>query len=124
MSIIATAEELREATEYHQIKRDAKTNEELLKEWIEKFEKNAEKSIKEATKQGLYSCELFLPYQPARGEDYDIWNRSLVIEENGIRKDIRNWVKKQIPGCQVSYSSYAMPGKVGYYFTLEIEWAD
>jgi hypothetical protein len=116
--MIGTAEELREATEFHQTKLAEKSKEEKLEEWKDKFEKHCEKAIKEATRQGLYSCSLTLPFQP--GLDKQAWNRSVMID----KKDLRVWVKGKLPGCQVEYSEEPMPGVKGGWFTLEISWCE
>ncbi len=116
--MIASAEELRSATEFHQAKLNEKSKEEKLEEWKDKFEKHMEKAIKEATRQGLWSCSLALPFQP--GVDKQAWNRSVMMEG----KDSRVWVKQRLPGCQVEYSEEAMPGVKGGYYTLEVSWAE
>ena len=116
--MIANAEELRSATEFHQAKLDEKSNKEKLEEWKDKFEKHCEKAIKEATRQGLYSCSLALPFQP--GVNKQAWNRSVMIEG----KDLRVWVKEKLPGCQAEYSEEPMPGVKGGWFTLEISWSE
>lgn len=114
--MIASAEELRSVTEAYQAKLDEKSKEEKLEEWKDKFEKHCEKAIKEATRQGLYSCSLSLPFQPS--VDKQAFCRSVMID----KKDLRMWVKQQLPGCQVEFSEEAMPGVKGGYFTLEVSW--
>jgi hypothetical protein len=116
--MIASAEELRGATAFHQAKLAEKSKEEKLEEWKEKFEKHAEKAIKEATKQGLYSCSLALPFQP--GVDKQAFCRSVMLEG----QDLRTWVKKHLPGCQAEYSEEPMPGVKGGYYFLEVSWAE
>jgi hypothetical protein len=114
--MIASAEELREATAFHQAKLAEKSKEEKLEEWKDKFEKHCEKAIKEATRQGLWSCSLALPFQP--GINKQEFCRSALIDG----KDLRVWVREKLPGCQVEYSEEAMPGVKGGYFTLEVSW--
>ena len=67
-------------------------------------------------KQGLYSCSVYLPYQPEKKGD--AW-KGIFVE--GI--DIRVWVKKQVPGCSVEYVLEPMDGVTGGYFVLEISWS-
>lgn len=114
-SIISSAQDLREATEYWKVKRGDSVKEDLLNEWVSKFAKHTEKTIKEAVKQGLFSCSVYLPYQPEKKGD--IW-KGIVVE--GI--DLRTWVKKQLPGCDVEYVLEPMEGVKGGYFVLEICW--
>ncbi len=116
--MIASAEDLRSATEFHQAKLDEKSNKEKLEEWKDKFEHNAEKAIKAATRQGLYSCSLTLPFQP--GVDKQAYCRAVKMDG----KDIRVWVKERLSGCQVEFSEEAMAGVRGGYFTLEVSWAE
>lgn len=114
--IISSASELSEATEYWKAKRTDMLKGDLLNEWTSKFFKHTEKTIKEAVKQGLYSCSIYLPYQPEKKGD--AW-KGIFVE--GI--DIRVWVKKQVPGCSVEYVLEPMDGVTGGYFVLEISWS-
>ena len=116
--MIATAEELRSATEFHRAKLNEKSKEERLEEWKDKFEKHADKAIKEAVRQGLWSCSLALPFQPSA--DKQEYCRSTRIDG----KDLRVWVRERLSGCQVEYSEEAMAGVKGGYFTLEVSWAE
>jgi hypothetical protein len=114
--MIATAEELQAASEFHKAKLAEKSKEEKLQDWIDKFEKHADKAIKESVRQGLYSCSLSLPFQPDTNKQK--FCRSTMIDG----KDLRVWVKEQLPGCQAEYVEEAMPGVKGGWFTLEVSW--
>jgi hypothetical protein len=116
ITVISSAEDLQAATEFWKGKRDEMSKGDLLAEWVQKFSKQTEKTIKEAVKQGLYSCSVYLPYQPEK--DREAWNHSLKIEG----KDLRNWVKERLPGCTIEYVLEPMEGVTGGYFVLEICW--
>ncbi len=116
LTVISSAEDLQAATEFWKGKRGEMSKGDLLAEWIQKFSKQTEKTIKEAVKQGLYSCSIHLPFQPEK--DKNAWNRSVMIEG----QDLRNWVKKQLPGCDIEYVLEPMEGVIGGYFVLEICW--
>ncbi len=117
MEPVATAEELRAAAEFHKAKKEDKSKEELLQEWIDKFEKQADKVLKEAVREGLFCCSLRLPFQPDVKNIME-WNTTTKIQG----KDLRSWVKSRLPGCEVEYLNESMPNVKGGYFTLEISW--
>lgn len=115
---IATADELRQATSFHRERMGVKTRDELLMDWAERFPKIADRAIREAVRQGLYSCQVPIPYQPAMSEEQVAWVRELRI--GTMRLDA--WVRAQLPGCTVTFVEEAMAGVVGGWFTLEISW--
>lgn len=115
--MIATAEELREASKIHREARREKSKEELLASWVKSFEKLADRAIKEAVRIGLEQCSVQLPWQP--GKNHQKFVRQTKIE--GI--DLRNWVKQQLPGCQVAYVSEEVDeDKEDIWYVLEICW--
>lgn len=117
MEPVATAEDLRAATDFHRSKKDERSKEEKLEEWVEKFDKYGEKTIKEAVREGLFCCSLRLPFQPDV-KNIIQWNTTTKIQ----KKDLRTWVKSRLPGCEVEYVNESMPNVKGGYFTLEISW--
>ena len=115
--MIATAEELREASKIHREARREKSKEELLASWVKNFEKSADRSIKEAVRVGLEQCSVQLPWQP--GRNHPKFVRQTKIE--GI--DLRTWVKQQLPGCDVAYVSEEFDeDDEDIWYVLEISW--
>ena len=118
--MIATAEELREASEMSRVSRQEKTKEELLKSWVKNFEKSVERVIKDAVRAGADICTIQLPWQP--GRNHPKYVRQTKIE--GM--DLRVWVKEQLPGCAVEYveEEYEKEEDGDIWFTLEISWRE
>lgn len=115
--MIATAEELREASKMHRAAREEKSKEELLKSWVKSFEKSVDRSIKDAIRAGAEHCSVQLPWQP--GKNHPNYVRQTMIDE----MDLRVWVKKQLPGCEVAYVEEEEEEDSFGWYVLEISWA-
>lgn len=115
--MIATAEELREASKIHREARREKSKEELLASWVKGFEKSADRAIKDAVRVGAECCSIQLPWQP--GKNHPKFVRQTKIEG----KDLRVWVKQQLPGCQVAYVSEEFDeDDEDIWYVLEVSW--
>ncbi len=117
--MIATAEELREASEMSREARQEKSKEELLKSWMKHFEKTVDRAIKDAVRAGSNLCSIQLPWQP--GRNHSKYVRQTMID--GVT--LQNWVKEQLPGCAVDYveEEYEKDEDGEVWYVMEISWA-
>ncbi len=116
--MIATAEELREASEMHREARKEKSKEELLRSWEKNFEKSVDRAIKDAVRVGLEVCSIQLPWQP--GKNHPKFVRQTKID--GL--DLRVWVESRLPGCKASYVEEEFEEEEGIWYIMEISWAE
>jgi hypothetical protein len=106
--ILATAEELRAATELLSARRPT-ARAEVIEEWLSLFRKRAPKTFKDAASKGLYKITVDLPYQPRSAGD---------------RAALRSWkqeLKRMLPGCHLTFLEEEDDAGCREY-TLEISW--
>ena len=114
-NVIATAEELQEATRRTVKNPDTRTIQEKNTEWIEWFEKRAVRLFKDATQLGRYNLTVDIPYQPTTEET-----------KKGLVK-LKSLLRPIIPGCGIYFieeqytdSTSASENTMGC--TMLIEW--
>lgn len=90
-NVIATAEELRDATDWSLDNPDKKSFHEKNTEWLQWFEKRAPRILKDATRIGRYSATVDVPYQPDNKD-----------AEKGL-VDLRKRLRPMIPGCSIHF---------------------
>jgi hypothetical protein len=73
------------------------------------FDKRYEKIFKDAAARCEFLVSLPAPYQPAGKED------------QGPLREIRNTLRRRLPGCEVYYTEEECDGKILYF--IEISWA-
>jgi hypothetical protein len=115
LSIIATAEELRAATE-HFLGRPPKSNAERCADWIDWLRRRAAKLFKDAAAAGRWAVELDPPFQPNGPEE--------VAALRGFGRSLR----PLFPGCQMWLNEEEVSGATGEAsgsgrYTIEISWA-
>ncbi len=116
--MIATAEELREASEMYRVSRKEKSKEELLRSWEKNFEKSVDRVIKDAVRVGAEVCSVQLPWQP--GKNKQKFMRDTRID--GL--DLRVWVESRLPGCKASYVEEEFEEEEDdVWYVMEISWA-
>ena len=123
--MIASADELREASKMHREAREEKSKEELLRSWEKNFEKSVDRAIKDAVRVGTEQCSVQLPWQP--GKNHPKFVRQTMID--GM--DLRKWVESRLPGCKASYVEEEFEQKDGdvwyaeghLWYVMEISWA-
>lgn len=116
--MIATAVELRKASEMSRVSRQEKSKEELVKSWVKHFEKTVDRAIKDAVRAGAEVCSIQLPWQPERSEE---GKKAFVSESKVDGVLLRTWVKKQLPGCDVNYVEEELEGL--FWYMMEISWS-
>jgi hypothetical protein len=114
-NVIATAEELQEATRRVLKNSDTRTIQEKNTEWIEWFEKRAVRLFKDATQLGRYSLTVDIPYQPTTPES----KKGLVA--------LKSLLRPMIPGCGIhyieeQYTDYTNAAENTMGCTMLIEW--
>lgn len=107
--LIATAEQLRKATEGAIKKREEEGHSfaRLCADWMNWFEKRAPKILKDATARGAWYVSLDLP-QPDRFK-----------ERLALRK-LKGLVEDMLPGCSICFVEEEY--EEGKQYTLEISW--
>lgn len=105
--VIATADELREATESFLLKSKG-TREEMNTKWIEWFMKRSEKMLGDTVRKGLYEMTLDLPYQPAGIHDF----KEL--------KELAKILRQLLEGCNIQFVEEEYNNQLIY--KVEISW--
>ncbi len=121
--MIASAEELREASEAFREGQEGKSKEDILKGWMKHFEKTVDRAIKDSIRGGASSCSVQLPWQPVNTEE---GKKTFVRETKVEGVELRKWVQQQLPGCSIEFVSEEVDGSVkggDVWFMLEISWS-
>ncbi len=90
-NVIATVEELRDATDWSLDNPDGKSFHEKNTEWLKWFDKRGSRILKDATLLGRYSATVDVPYQPSTSE-----------AEKGL-VELRKKLRPMLPGCSVHF---------------------
>lgn len=89
--ILATVQELREATQHGLEQQGWTSNQEKNEAWLNWFRKRGIRLLKDATQLGKGYVNVDVPYQPTTQQDQN----DLVI----LRKHLR----KMLPGCEIVF---------------------
>ncbi len=119
--ILATAEELRDATRWGLGRAVNKaTREEQCNEWLDWLRKRANKIFKDAAIRGQYHVTLELPFQPASWVDEE--------EDKAALYRMARKLARQMPGCVISFTEEEWEGievdSAAKEYKLEISWAE
>lgn len=107
--VLATANDLREASQAGVEHRSWTSNAEKNEEWLAWFAKRGVRLLKEATSLGKMYMNLDVPYQPATEQDQN----DLVA--------LRKRVRRMLPGCEVVFIEEEYEGERICIF--QIEWS-
>ncbi len=118
--ILATAEELRNATQWG-LGRAVKeaTREEQCNEWLDWLRKRANKLFKDAAIRGQYHVTLELPFQPLSWVDGE--------EDKEALYRMARKLARQMPGCVISFTEEeweCADAVAAKEYKLEISWAE
>ena len=119
LSIIATAEELRAATEHFlgKLQERPRSSAERCADWIDWLRRRAGKLFKDAAALGRFSVELDPPFQPQGAEELSAL-RGFARTLRPLFPGCRMWLNEE----EISGATGEAPDKPGRY-TLEISWA-
>jgi hypothetical protein len=110
VEVLATATELREATDkaISVLAIDTRSLEEKNTEWLQWFSKRGVRLLKDAIQLGKYSLTVDVPYQPSSKDA----EKGLMV----LRKQLRH----MIPGCSVNFIEEVYEGQT--FCTMLIGW--
>ena len=106
--ILATAQQLREASQRGLELLGYKSNAEKNNDWLEWFDKRGVRILKDATLLGKWYVNVNVPYQPATKQD----EKDLVILQKRLRK--------MLPDCEIVFIEEEYEGEKVCVF--QIEW--
>ena len=106
--VLATAQELRDASQRGLERRGWTSNAEKNEEWLEWFTKRGVRMLKDATALGKMYVNVDVPYQPTTQQDQN----DLVA----LRKRLR----RMLPGCEVVFIEEVYEGES--FCVFQIEW--
>ena len=106
--ILATAQQLREASKRGLELLGYKSNAEKNNDWLEWFDKRGVRILKDATLLGKWYVNVNVPYQPATKQD----EKDLVILQKRLRK--------MLPDCEIVFIEEEYEGEKVCVF--QIEW--
>lgn len=109
--IVATADELRAATNHARAKEKG-TLEEQTTEWLEWFSKRAVRFLKDTTSMGRFQLAVHLPYQPL--------TRS---HERGLLQ-IKRALQAMLPGCSIDFMEEEEDEETPRNVWLSIDWSE
>ena len=109
--VLATAQELREATERIRsaLATDPRTFQEKNADWIQWFSKRGVRLLKDATQLGNYSLTVDVPYQPVSKD-----------AEKGLGL-LRKQIRHMLPGCEFYFIEEVYEGV--NQCTMLIDWS-
>jgi hypothetical protein len=107
--VIATAQDLCEASQGGLERQNWFSNAEKNEEWIAWFKKRGVRMLKDATALGKWYMNVDVPYQPATEQD----KNDLVA--------LRKRVRRMLPGCEVVFIEEEYEGEKICVF--QIEWS-
>ncbi len=106
--ILATAQQLREASQRGLELLGYKSNTEKNNDWLEWFDKRGVRILKDATSLGKWYVNVNVPYQPATKQD----EKDLVVLQKRLRK--------MLPDCEIVFIEEEYEGEKVCVF--QIEW--
>ena len=107
--VIATAEDLQQATRRVLSTPDTRTIQEKNTDWLQWFEKRAVRLFKDATQLGRMNLTIDVPYQP-----------DTIDNEKGL-VDLRKRLRPFIPGCAIHFIEEVYEDNT--YCTILIDWS-
>lgn len=108
--ILATAQELRDASQRGLERQGWISNAQKNEEWLEWFSKRGVRLLKDATGLGKLYVNVDIPYQPATKQD-----------ENDLLA-LRKRLRRMLPGCRIDFVEEEYEGERVCVF--QIEWKE